>query len=59
MHQPIMGGEFRAVQKYAMKHGAHAWSSEIGNKIYIEYEQVEHVQKFIQEWRAKTAAVRR
>eukprot|EP00532_Pseudo-nitzschia_australis_P006407 CAMPEP_0168165764 /NCGR_PEP_ID=MMETSP0139_2-20121125/1658_1 /TAXON_ID=44445 /ORGANISM="Pseudo-nitzschia australis, Strain 10249 10 AB" /LENGTH=604 /DNA_ID=CAMNT_0008082897 /DNA_START=243 /DNA_END=2054 /DNA_ORIENTATION=- len=50
MHQPIMDGEFRAVQKYVVKHGAHIWSSESGNKIYIEYEQVEHVQKFIQEW---------
>ena len=59
MHQPIMDGEFRAVQKYVMKHGAHAWSSERSNKIYMKYEHVEHVQKFIQEWRAKAAAASR
>jgi len=59
MHQAIMDGEFRAVHRYVVKHGAHAWSSESTNKIYIQYEQVEHVQKFIQEWRAKAAAAGR
>ena len=59
MHQPMMAGEFRAVQKYAMDHGAHAWSSERRNQIYIKYNQVERIQKFIQKWRAKAAAARR
>ncbi len=59
MHQPMMAGEFHAVQKYAIDHGAHAWSSERRNQIYIKYNQVERIQKFIQKWRAKAAAARR
>jgi len=59
MHQPMMPGEFRAVHKYVTDHGAHAWSSERRNQIYIKYGQVERVQKFIQKWRAKAAAARR
>ena len=59
MHQPMMPGEFQAVQKYTMDHGAHAWSSERRNQIYIKYNQVERIQKFIQKWRARAAAVRR
>lgn len=59
MHQPMMPGEFQAVQKYVMDHDAHAWSSERRNQIYIKYGQVERVQRFIQKWRAKAAAARR
>jgi len=59
MHQPMMPGEFQAVQKYAMDHGAHAWSSARRNQIYIKYNQVERIQKFIQKWRARAAAARR
>ena len=59
MHQPMMPGEFQAVHKYAVDHGVHAWSSERQNHIYIKYNQVERVQKFIQKWRAKAAAARR
>eukprot|EP00536_Pseudo-nitzschia_multiseries_P016583 jgi/Psemu1/328278/estExt_fgenesh1_pg.C_11560001 len=59
VHQAIMEGEFRAVHKYVVKHGAHTWSSESSNKIYVKYDQVEHVQKFIQEWRARAAAAGR
>ena len=59
MHQPMMPGEFNAVLKYVTDHGAHAWSSERRNQIYIKYHQVERVQKFIQKWRAKAAAAAR
>jgi len=59
VHQPMMTGEFQAVQKYAMDHGAHAWSSERRNQIYIKYNQVERIQKYIQKWRARAAAARR
>jgi Holliday junction resolvase len=55
----MMPGEFQAVQKYAMDHGAHAWSSARRNQIYIKYNQVERIQKFIQKWRARAAAARR
>lgn len=58
-HQPMITGEFQAVQKYIMDHGAHVWSSERKNKLYIKYDHVERVQKFVQKWRAKAAAARR
>lgn len=59
MHQPMMPGEFLAVRKYAMDHGAHVWSSERRNHIYIKYNQVERIQKYSQKWRAAAAAARR
>lgn len=55
----MITGEFQAVQKYIMDHGAHVWSSERKNKLYIKYDHVERVQKFVQKWRAKAAAARR
>jgi len=59
LHQPMMPGEFQAVQKYIRDHGFHVWSSERRNEIYIKYGPVERVQKFIQKWRAKAAAAAR
>jgi transcription initiation factor TFIIH subunit 4 len=59
MHQPMLTGEFRAVHKYISDHGYHVWSSERRNQIYIKYDHVERVQKFIAKWRAKAASARR
>ncbi|KAG7369725.1 transcription factor Tfb2 [Nitzschia inconspicua] len=55
-HQPIMPGEFQAVQKYAMELGAHGWSSEARNMIMIKYSFVDRIQNFVQKWRAKQAS---
>lgn len=59
LHQPMMPGEFHAVHNYVTVHRAHVWSSERRNQIYVKYNQVERVQKFIQKWRAKKAAAAR
>ena len=58
VHEPMMPGEFHAVQTYSMDHACHSWSSEARNKIMINYSHVERVQNFIQKWRAKKAAGR-
>jgi transcription initiation factor TFIIH subunit 4 len=58
VHEPMMPGEFYAVQTYSMDNGSHVWSSEARNKIMIKYSHVERVQNFIQKWRAKKAAGR-
>jgi transcription initiation factor TFIIH subunit 4 len=55
-HQCVMTGEFQAVQKYTMELGAHTWSSEGRNQLFIKYEYAEKVQTFVRQWRAKTAA---
>jgi transcription initiation factor TFIIH subunit 4 len=55
-HQPIMPGEFQAVQKYVMEIGAHGWSSEARNIIMIKYSNVDRVHDFIQKWRATKAS---
>ena len=58
MHQPMLTGEYRAVHKYVLDHGYHVWSSERRNQIYIKYDHVERVQRFISKWRAKAASAR-
>jgi transcription initiation factor TFIIH subunit 4 len=57
-HQPMMPGEFQAVQKYVMEIGAHGWSSEARNMLMVKYSHVERVQNFVQKWRAKSASRR-
>ena len=55
-HQCMMAGEFQAVRKYTMDLGAHSWSNEGRNQLYIKYEYAEVVQTFVRKWRAEAAA---
>jgi hypothetical protein len=51
----MLHGEFQAVLKYSLELNAHAWSSEGRNQLFIKYDHVEQVQKFVRKWRAKAA----
>ncbi len=55
-HQCKLQGEFQAVLKFTRKTNSHVWSSESRNEIFIDYSEVEQVQAFVRQWRAKTAA---
>lgn len=57
MHQCMMAGEFQALHEYTMGLGAHTWSSEGRNQLFIKYEFAEKVQTFVSQWRAKAASM--
>jgi transcription initiation factor TFIIH subunit 4 len=54
-HECLLPGEFRAVVQYALDRGAHAWSNEQKQQIFIDYSQADVVRNFARQWRAKTA----
>ena len=56
LHQCEMTGEFHAVRNYTMEKGAHGWSNEGRNMLFIKYEYAEEVQAFVRHWRAKAAS---
>ena len=56
IHQCMLQGEFEAVKKFSIGVDSHVWSSESRNQLYLRYEHAEQIEKFVQTWRAKTAA---
>lgn len=55
-HECQMTGEFQAVQKYAMDHKVHLWSSERQKQILVDYSCAERVQQFVRQWHAEQGA---
>lgn len=55
VHQCMLAGEFQEMKKYTMDIGAHSWSSEGRNQLFIKYEYAEIFETFVRKWRAETA----
>lgn len=54
-HQCLMPGEYAAVEEFARDRDGSMWSSERRQQIFLDYGQVENVQTFVRQWRAKMA----
>jgi transcription initiation factor TFIIH subunit 4 len=53
-HECLLGqSEFEAVLEEAKRTHAHVWSSSGRQRLLLSYDQLEKMQKFVQEWRTK------
>ena len=54
-HQCMLAGEFQAVLAFSLELGAHVWSNEHRNQLFLRYPHAERVQTFVRSWRARAA----
>lgn len=55
-HECLLQGEFAAVKAYATDRKALAYCNERRQQLWIDYKQVERIQHFARQWRARQAA---
>ena len=55
---PLAKQEFKAVLEFAKDRGAHVWSSEATQEIYVDFKHAERVRAYATHWKAKIHAGR-